>query len=207
MPEETDDQQQQGNGETPPETGSPAGSESPSSTSGETPSEEGKPKVVPVAELASERKKRKDAERELSELRKFKQQQEDAKKTEAERIADKVNAAEQRAQQAEDRLRRLAISQAVHNAAAKAGFRDPEDAVLLIGTDGIELNDDGLPTQTSVDAAVKAAAKAKPHWLHQEGERDTGSKFGGKGKGRNGLDDSQLRQFFPALGPPRRTQT
>ena len=207
MPEEPEEQQQQGEGETPPETGRPASSGSPSSTSGETPPEEGKPKVVPVAELAGERAKRKAAERELAELRKFKQQQEDAKKTEAERIADKVNAAERRAAEAENRLRRLAISQAVHNAAAKEGFRDPEDAVLLIGADGIELDDDGLPIQDSVNKAVKAASKAKPHWLHQEGERDTGSKFGGQGKGRQQLDDAMLRQFFPALGPPRRTQT
>jgi hypothetical protein len=207
VPEEPEEQQQQGEGETPPETGSPAGSSSPSSASGETPPAEGKPKVVPVAELASERKRRKDAERELQELRTFKQQQEDAKKTDAERAADKVQQAETRAEQAEARLRRLAIGQAVHNAAAKAGFRDPADAVLLIGAEGIDLDDDGLPIQTSVDAAVKAAAKAKPHWLHQEGERGTGSKFGGQGKGRDGLDDSQLRAYFPALGPPRRTQS
>jgi hypothetical protein len=207
VPEELEGQDQQGNGETPPETGAQQQSTSPSSTSGETPPEEGKPKVVPVAELASERKRRKDAERELEQLRKFKQQQEDAKKTEAERIADKVNAAEQRAEQAEARLRRLAIAQAVQTAAAKAGFRDAEDAVLYIGADGIELDDDGLPTKDSVDAAVKAAAKAKPHWLHQEGERNTGSKFGGAKKGSDELDANALRQLFPALGPPRRTQT
>lgn len=207
MPEETEGQQQQGSGETPPATGSPAAPGQNDSTSGETPSEEGKPRVVPVAELAGERKRRKDAEAELAKLRKFKDDAEAASKTDAEKALDRANKAEQRATQAEQRLRSLAISQAVHNAAAKAGFRDPGDAVLAIGTDGIELDDDGLPTPDSVATAVKAVAKAKPHWLHQEGDRSTGSKFGGGTKPSGQLSDDKLREYFPALGPGRRTQT
>lgn len=205
MPEELEGQQQQGNGETPPETGAQQQTASPSSTSGETPPEEGKAKVVPVAELAGERKRRKDAERELAELRKFREDAEAASKTEAEKALDRANKAEQRAEQAEQRLRSVAIRQAVISAASKAGFRDPEDAALAIGRDGIELDDDGLPIQDSVDTAVKRVAKAKPHWLHQAG--DTGSKFGGSKKGSGELDANMLRQLFPALGPPRRTQT
>jgi multidrug efflux pump subunit AcrA (membrane-fusion protein) len=207
VPEEDQGQGQQGNGETPPATGSPQPPSPPASPSGETPPEEGKPKVVPVAELATERKKRKEAEARLVKLEQAEQARADAQKTEAEKAADRANAALARAEQAERELRSERLASIIRRSAKAAGFRDEDDVLLAVNLDSVEWDDDGRPIPKSVDAAVKAVATAKPHWLHPEGEHGTGSKFGGAKKGSAEADANLLRQLFPALGPPRRTQT
>jgi flagellar biosynthesis GTPase FlhF len=207
VPEETEGQGQQGNGETPPATGSPQTPSPPASPSGETPSEEGKPKVVPVAELATERRKRKEAEARLAKLEQAEQQRAQAEMSDAERAAAEAKQAQERADQLHQELRRERLAAAVRRAAKAERFVDEDDAVNGIDPAAIEWDDDGKPAQPSVDRAVKTLAKAKPHWLHQEGDHTTGSKFGGSAKTSGQLTDSKLREYFPALGPGRRTQT
>lgn len=208
MPDEPQSQDATGSGETPPETGNPTPPAPPAEpSSGEKPPTPTTGNVDALKhDLFGERRRRKTAEAELAELRKFKERAEEATKSESERLTERANRAEQRADELARQLQSLQVSAAVRAEAAKQGFRDPEDAVLAIGTDAIELDDDGRPVAKSVEKAVQTVAERKKHWLRGEGEQATGSKFGGSGARKSDqLNEEAVRRMFPALGPAFRS--
>lgn len=82
----------------------------------------------------------------------------DLEKTQADLAAAKVA---QAAAEAESRER--LISSALINAAAKANFSDPADAVKLIAAREFEIADDGAVIDA--DKAIEALAKEKPYLL------------------------------------------
>lgn len=208
MPDEPQSQDATGSGETPPETGNPPPPAPPAEpSSGETPPTQTTGNLEALKrDLADARKRRKAVEAELAELRAFKERAEEATKSESERLTERANRAEQRAEALAAQLQSLQVSAAVRAEAAKQGFRDPEDAVLAIGSDVIELDDDGRPLAKSVAKAVSAVAESKPHWLRGEGEQATGSKFGGSGARKSDqLNREALSRLFPALGPATRS--
>ncbi|MFD5111444.1 hypothetical protein ACFWNG_03865 [Streptomyces sp. NPDC058391] len=108
--------------------------------------------------LAEWKARAKTAEKERNEhaarLREF----EDRDKTEAERQADALKAAESRAEQAT----RLAVSASVQ-ALAAGRFQDPQDAVDTLAG-GTYLTEDGAVDGEAIKAALDGLLERKPHW-------------------------------------------
>lgn len=127
-----------------------------------TPAEEPR---IPRERLNQEAAKRKQAEKELTELRTRLEELEASGLSELEQAKKRAEALERRAAEAEERATQQenAVKQTraenwLSAAATAAGFEDAEDAVLRIKTDDIESPEDA-------ERAVKKLAKAKPRLL------------------------------------------
>lgn len=92
--------------------------------------------------------------------------------------------------------------------AAKARFRDIEDAINGIKVEDIDYDqDDDDPSdleidEASVEVAVNKLAEKKPHFVMADGDEEpSGSRFGGKksGKKKDEADEQALRDKYPAL--------
>ncbi|MFE6866016.1 hypothetical protein ACFVFS_05630 [Kitasatospora sp. NPDC057692] len=98
-----------------------------------------------------------DAARRLAEL-------EEAQKSDAEKLADRLKAAEDRAT--------TAVQQAVAakiEALATGRFADPQDAVDALGADF--LTDTGTVDAAAIETALAALLERKPHWKADPGPR------------------------------------
>lgn len=161
--------------------------------------------------LRKERRERKKFERELK-----KRQQADSENKDADQVQealDKVRKSDETVARLAARLKEQAVERAILRHAKD--FADPEDAVLLINRDDLDIDqDDDDPLDISIDDdsvkdAVRALAKKKPHLLSggksgggQSNEDATGSKIGSGG--RKGTDqqatEQRYREMYPALG-------
>ena len=126
------------------------------------------------AALKAERDARKKAERDLKALRARLDDLENAGKSEDEKRAAALKAAEDRATAAESRYRAAIGRAAVTEAASKAGAISSKAVYALI-RDDIDFDDDGEPT--NIDALVAAAKKDEPGLFRAA----AGSGDGGKG--------------------------
>jgi hypothetical protein len=82
---------------------------------------------------------------------------EDAQKTESDRLAERVTAAEAQVTRANEMLMRAAIA----TAAARAGAVDLDAVASLLDRGGITMDEDG--TVTGADEAIEALLAAKPY--------------------------------------------
>jgi hypothetical protein len=125
---------------------------------------DGDPALGPAGEKAlTEWKKRaKEAEQlskdQAARLKTF----EDAQKTEAERQADALKAAQDRAEKAT----RLAVSSKVE-ALASGRFQDPQDAVDAL-SGGSFVSEEGAVDAEAITAALEDLLTRKPHWAAGE---------------------------------------
>ncbi|MFG3586615.1 hypothetical protein [Streptomyces sp. NPDC047990] len=125
---------------------------------------DGDPQLGPAGEkaLAEWKKRAKDAEAlskdQAARLKTF----EDAQKTEAERQADALKAAETRAETAT----RLAVSSKVE-ALAAGRFQDPQDAVDAL-SGGSYVSEDGAVDAAAITTALDDLLTRKPHWAAGE---------------------------------------
>lgn len=125
---------------------------------------DGDPALGPAGEKAlTEWKKRaKDAEQltkdQAARLKTF----EDAQKTEAERQADALKAAQDRA----DKATRLAVSSKVE-ALASGRFQDPQDAVDAL-SGGSFVSEEGAVDAEAITTALEDLLTRKPHWAAGE---------------------------------------
>ncbi|GAA5033148.1 hypothetical protein [Streptomyces siamensis] len=129
-----------------------------------TPPADDDPALGPAGEkaLAEWKKRAKDAEA-LSKTQATRlQEYEDRDKTEAERQADALKAAQDRAEQAT----RLAVSSKVE-ALAAGRFQDPLDAVDALQS-GSYLTEDGTVDGAAITAALDDLLTRKPHWAAAE---------------------------------------
>lgn len=157
--------------------------------------------------LRKERMARKKAERELRKLKAKQSQSDDDEKSEEDKDKSKSTpdpAAEERATKLARKLRDQAIDNALLKFTEK--FQDPEDVLRLVDRKEIDVDqDEDDPSEIEVDLesvedAVKALAQKKPHLLKgREGRVQSGSKFGGKKKSKQGLSEEELRKKYPAL--------
>lgn len=156
--------------------------------------------------LRKERQARRQLEKELKEFRKFKEEQEAKDKSDTDKAKDEATKAQQKAERLAARLRENAVDNEIIKIGTKLKFRDIDDALKLINRDDIEVEqDEDDPSDLQIDSktveeALKALAKAKPHLLIAEGEgQRTGSKFGGGQKSQEQLDEEALMARYPAL--------
>lgn len=161
--------------------------------------------------LDKERKANKTKERELKALRKFKEEQEAASKSDTDNAKDEATKAKTKTEKLAKRLRETAIDNAIIKLASgtdeKLRFEDIDDALSLINREAIDVEqDDDDPDEIEVDeetvlSALKALAKKKPHLLQgarPAGEK-SGSKFNGPKKSDKEKDEESLRKQYPAL--------
>jgi len=173
-------------------------------------SEEEKPDVSGLkSALRKERKARRDHEKELKALRKFKEDLDGKKKTETETAQQERDKEKQKSDKLASKLQQQAVDFAISKIARKMKFQDEEDAILLVRRNDIEVEQDeddpGEITvdEESVEEAVKDLLKRKPHLIREEKEDEdeedqesTGSKFGGKKKDRTGMSEEKLRNKY-----------
>lgn len=126
------------------------------------------------AALKAERDARKKAERDLKALNTRLAELENAGKSEDEKRAQALKAAEERATAAESRYRTAIGRAAVTDAASKAGAISTKAVYALI-RDDIDFDDDGEPT--NIAALIAAAKKDEPQLFRAAG----GSGDGGRG--------------------------
>jgi len=177
---------------------------------GENEGEQDKDKAEDTTALKSalqkERRARKNNERELKKLQKLVNDQGDKEKSDKDKAEETASKAESKAQKLAVKLKDSAIDNAVLKVAQKLKFRDTDDALKLVDRGEIDVEqDEDDPTQIeldegSVETALQALAKAKPHLILADGQEDkSGSKFGGSRKSPETLQDDKLKAAYPAL--------
>ena len=124
--------------------------------------------------LDKERKAARDAAKQIKTLQAKLDEIENAGKPESEKLSRERDAATQRAEAAEQRLRDANARVAVTEAATKANAISVR-AVLKLIEDDLDFNDDGEPT--NVDALITQARKDEPQLFRAA----AGSADGGKG--------------------------
>ncbi|QXT62748.1 phage scaffolding protein [Tessaracoccus palaemonis] len=138
--------------------------------------------------LRSEREARKTAEKQLRDATAKLAAFEDANKTEAQRLTDNASKAEQRAQQAEQRLTDALTRQAVMNAAIEAGTIDAETTTLLALAGGaVTLDDNG--EVIGAKKAIDALTKSKPHLFRPAGAGTRDATASGTQASTQSMDD------------------
>lgn len=172
-----------------------------------------------VSALRKERMARKKAERLLRAAQaknKPPVKKEDPPKTKAKAKDEEEDEGDDDASSAElaterakgERLAKRLKDNAVDTAILKfAGdFKDPSEVLALIDRKDIEVDqDEDDPSlveidEESVEDAVKAFRKKKPHLLKSKEQRvPSGSKFGGRKKKSNEPSEQELRKKYPSL--------
>jgi hypothetical protein len=147
------------------------------------------------AELKASIKKERDArralEREATELRKFKQDQETAKLSETEKLQNRIKELEAKESHLTTRERSIAVRDGLTTAAAaeKLGLVASSATVLrLIDLDSVEFDAAGTPT--NLGGLLKQLAKDEPALFEQR--RRAGSADGGTGGDRAPLNMNDL---------------
>lgn len=138
--------------------------------------------------LATIRKQREREKAQATELKTLKadlakllakdQERADADKSELEKAQLKLAAAEKAHEEAQAKLRKTLVVQAIERAATKHNARDAEVVAKLIDLDALELDDDGAPT--NAEQLVKELLKEKTYLVASE-EGNT------NGNGRQGV--------------------
>lgn len=142
--------------------------------------------------LAAERKDRKQAQKDLKALQDRLDAIENDGKPESEKLTRERDAANQRAEAAEKRLRDANARVAVTEAAQKVNAISVR-AVLKLIEDDLEYDDEGEPT--NVDALIAQARKDEPSlFKHAGGSADGGKTGGSKPEAQPGLD--RIRQAY-----------
>lgn len=160
--------------------------------------------------LDNQRAITKKQDKELAAFRKAQQTASDAEKTEVERLAAEKLRGETKVAKLAEGFKNTAVERAVLEAAGKAKFKDPSDALRpeVLAAIGVEQDEDD-PTKVDIDtesvtAAIKALAKSKPHYLGTADGKQlppSGSKFGGGNNGGKAPDAQRaaLLAKYPAL--------
>lgn len=106
------------------------------------------------SEAANLRKRLKELEPKAAELQALR----DAEKSDTERLADQLAAANERIAKTRQRLVRSQVQ-----ALAGASFADPEDAVGALDLDAY-IDSDGDIDEAAIEADLQALLQRKPHW-------------------------------------------
>lgn len=111
-----------------------------------------------INESKGYRKRAQDSEKLLKEINDAQLSEIDKAKKDAETFAKERD-------DARAELRRERFQAAVLNAAYKAKFNDPSDAISLISMNDVELDDEGKPKTNSLTSAIERLTKSKPYLI------------------------------------------
>jgi hypothetical protein len=119
------------------------------------------------AALEKERQARREAERQLAQLREELRKREESQLSEVDRAQRRLAELERTLAERERVIQERTIRAAAVEAAARLGFRDPGDAVRLLDPAELAFDEDGMPT--NVGDLLGSLAKAKPYLLASAG--------------------------------------
>lgn len=142
--------------------------------------------------LKAERDARKALERELKPLKTYKQEQEQAKLSEADKLKAREQAATEKEATLTTRERTIAVRDGLAAAATAEKLAlnvSTATVIRLIDLDRVEFNDAGEPT--NLGPLLKQLAKVEPKMF--EPQRRTGSADGGAGDGPAHMNDMNAR--------------
>lgn len=161
-------------------SGDPGGTSDSSTDTGDATEDDNEQDVTKLKEaLRREREARRALDKEVKPLRTFKQQQEDAARTEAERLQTRQQAAEAKERELTARERRVELRDEVTRviAAEKLTLQAPiADVLRLLDTDAVEWSDDGKPKNAAT--LIKALVKDRPYLVGSRGSIDGGERGG-----------------------------
>lgn len=153
-------------------------------------------------EAAKYRTRSRDAVKKLEEAEKRLRELDDKDKSESERLRGENENLQERLQKSEERVNELTLENAL--ATSEHRFHDAQDALALLNRELLEEDDDGGFTTHSVNVAITALAKSKPHLLKSDKEEDpkgssSGGVTGNKGGRKGEIDQEALLAKYPAL--------
>lgn len=162
--------------------------------------------------LRKERLRANKAERDLKKLQKKVPTKEEVEDETARQKAEREAAeAQSNTSKLATRLRDQEVARLVAKAARAAGFADEDDAINLVKQSDLDIDqDEDDPSEIEVDfesveEAIKALAKKKPHLLkakdeeEEEDETPRTPKFNGRKKSKSALSEERLRELYPTL--------
>lgn len=156
--------------------------------------------------LQKERADRRKLEKDLKALQKAQKAQEDAEKSDLDKASEALKLRETQVAALAKTLRESSLESALSRAAVGLKFRDTDDVIRLVDRSAIEIDqDEDNPADITIDEksvqiAVQALAKKKPHLLIADGQQDpSGSPRGGGKKTSAELTEEDLKKKYPAL--------
>lgn len=157
---------------------------------GQEPGEQSKPDAdALLAEVKSLRKEAASWRTKLRQAEEAEEQRKRSEMTELDKLKADLEAERQARAQAEEQRRNQLIRTQVITAAARAGFNDPEDAMRMLDTSTLEVDDAGAVD--GLEAALSALAKAKPYLIKSTAGTISPTNPAG---GRQPTTDDQMRQ-------------
>lgn len=156
--------------------------------------------------LQKERKAAKDANKALRAAQKRLEEIEAKDKSETDQAKDRAAKDSAKAQKLAERVKTMAVDNAIIKLGSKLKFRDIDDALRLVDRGLIDIEqDEDDPEDITLDEAtvtkaLKKLAETKPHLVLADGQEErSGSKFAGGKKSTKEIDDDVLRSAYPAL--------
>lgn len=125
------------------------------------------------------------------------QEIEDAEKTEAERLGERLAQLQAERDRIAQRMTDTAIKSAVVSAASKAGFVDPSDAYALVDMADITIDDDGQVT--GAEEAVTLLKEQKPHLCKRAAPQVRTPNPDRESSVAQRTDDQRRREYFGGL--------
>jgi hypothetical protein len=156
--------------------------------------------------LQKERADRRKLEKDLKALQRAQKAQEDAEKSDLDKASEALKLRETQVTALASTLRESSLEAALSRAAVGLKFRDTDDVIRLVDRSAIDIDqDEDNPADITIDEksvqiAVQALAKKKPHLLIADGQQDpSGSPRGGSKKTSAELTEEDLKKKYPAL--------
>lgn len=160
------------------------------------------------AALEAERKISKQREKDLKALQRADDARKTAELSDTEKAKKEAADAATKVQALAVKLKENAVQSAIVAAATTLKFHDVQDAIRQVDQSGFVVEqDEDNPADIDIDAksietAVKALAKSKPYLINEgddESGGPSGSKFNGRRKDKQALDDDAMIAKYPAL--------
>lgn len=158
-------------------------------------------------EAARHRVKAKALEKELEELKQWRKEQEDAKKSNEERLEGALKEATDKIASMQDTLKSQAVRLAFFESGEAAKFKSPSAALKLMDLDGIEPDDEGSVDTKEIAKRAEELLKKEPYLGKQDGDDRTSNDNtlpnSGRPTNRKPTKDernrAELEKKFPAL--------
>lgn len=186
-----------------PQAGNPAGQE----PTGQQQQSTQQPAAGATGDQASSTRSAADYEREVKELRaeaashrtkarEFEDKlkaYDTEKMTETEKLQKRAQEAEQKAADADNRVKQTNLRLEIERQARKLNIVDEDAAARLLDSDAIKFGDDGKPT--NVEKLLQQLVKDKPYLVGTSGD---GGSAGNPDRGRSGLTIEQIKKMSRA---------
>lgn len=113
------------------------------------------------SDAAKYRQQLRDTQKTVKELQEKVQADDDAKKSELQKLTERTQSLESQVREKDGRVKSLSLENAVVKRASGMGIVDPDAAYRLLDADAVEYDDNGKPT--NIEDLLKDLVEAKPY--------------------------------------------